>query len=57
MRHLIIYTILIALVVLYSIYKVFEVLINLIPEEEEETIYYQLDMYATKRLLLTKIPF
>lgn len=57
MRHLIIYTIILLLVAIYTIYKAFEFIINLIPEEEEDTIYYQMDMFRTKRLLLNKISF
>lgn len=55
MRHLIIYTIILVLVFAYMIYKAFELLINTTVPSEEDKIYYQLDMYGTKRLLLEKI--
>jgi len=56
MKHLIAYTVIIAFVCIYMIYKCFEYLINItIPQETEEPMYYQLDMFRMKRLILNKI--
>lgn len=54
MRHLIIYSIILVMVIAFMIYKVFELFINL-PLDEDEEIVYQMDMFGTKRLLLEKI--
>jgi len=57
MKHIIVSIIIIAIVAIYMVYKCFEVFVNtVIPAYTEERLYYQLDMYGTKRLLLSKIP-
>ena len=56
MKHLIVITVLIALIVIYMLYKVLEKLVNYIMLSHDVKLHYQLDLFKIKRILLTKIP-